>query len=175
MRKRHANRPVVVVGMAPHGELALLVTDVEGRRMNRCASIAPLVLFALMTTTGSASGQTPMATAVAVEERSYENTCDGAQAYFDDWHEAAAAHEERNTTWSENIEFILEYFRASNPPPIVEEWTDVNIAIWAALSDFDLDTDFSPLLDAKEDAEEELEDMCEGIRIYRNVLGVSAH
>lgn len=105
-----------------------------------------------------------MATAAAVEERSYENTCDGAQAYFDDLHKATIAFAEHDSSWSENLTFFLEYFRASNPPPILEEWTDANISFWAALSDYDAEsTDLLyEHLDAKDAAEDELEDACEG-------------
>ncbi|MDQ3539255.1 MAG: hypothetical protein M3440_01075 [Chloroflexota bacterium] len=143
--------------------------------MNRLGLIAMILLFVSVTTTNSASRQTPKATAGAVEERSYENTCDGAQAYFDDWHEATDAYFERDRTWSETWEFSLAYYRASNPPPIVGEWTDANIAFWAALSDhFYLDPDPLSHGDAIHDAEEELEDVCEGVRIYQTVLGVSA-
>jgi hypothetical protein len=129
--------------------------------------MAMVLLFSSMIITDSVSAQTPMATAGATEERSYENTCDGAQAYFNDWHEAADVYGADGGTRSEVWKFPLAYFRASNPPPIVEEWTEANIVFWAAMSDFDLYMDWMPLLDAIDDASEELEDACEGIRIYQ--------
>jgi hypothetical protein len=116
-----------------------------------------------------------MATAAAVEERSYENACDGAQAYFDDLHEATTAFAEHDPgpSWSENLTFFLEYFRASNPPPILEEWTDANITFWAALSDYDAEsTDLLyEHLDAIHAAEEELEDACEDYEFTEDFWG----
>jgi hypothetical protein len=115
--------------------------------------------------------QTPMAkaTPAAFAERSYENTCDGAQAYFDDLHEATRAHDELATPmFPDGIEFYLAYYRSSNPPPIVEEWTDANISFWAALSDFAADTsDLDPI----HAAEKELEDLCEDHEFVEDFWG----
>jgi hypothetical protein len=107
-------------------------------------------------------GRTPVATSVAVPERSYENTCDGAQAYVNDLDEATNAHFARRETWTGTWEFFLEYYRASNPPPILEEWTDANIAVWAAASDIAASPHFYfKSREAIDEAEEELEDACE--------------
>jgi hypothetical protein len=128
--------------------------------MNRRAATALLVLAASMSIIGPAGGQTPVATGLPVEQRSYENTCDGAQAYFDDLWDATNVYVERDTTLMEDIDYFLAYFRASNPPPIVEEWRDAQVSFWAAMSDFDIYTDSTSLLDAIDHAEEELEDLC---------------
>ena len=141
--------------------------------MSRLGLLAMLLLFAFMATAGSASGQTPMASPSSVAQRSYENTCAGAQAYFDDLWAVTNAYNERETTVWEDIEFFLAYFRASNPPPILEEWTDANIAIWALLTDVDFES--AHLLqeynDAKDAAEEELEDICDGYEFTERFWG----
>jgi hypothetical protein len=132
----------------------------QGGSMNRRAATALLVLAASMSIIGPAGGQTPVATGLPVEERSYENTCDGAQAYFDDFWERILTYDELDASFSDDMEFYLATYRNSNPPPIVEEWRDAQVSFWAALSDFDMYTDSRSLLDAIDHAEEELEDLC---------------
>jgi len=129
--------------------------------MSRRWLLALLLLFTCRATVVSASGQTPAATPDAAGERSYENTCDGAQAWFDDLHDGTDAYVESGTSFSDDIEFFLDYFRNSNPPPILEAWTDAQVVLWANFSDFDGETDYMSMLEAIEDAEEDLEDLCE--------------
>jgi hypothetical protein len=129
------------------------------------ARFAPIEVLAFV---ARATPATSGSTAVAGGERIYEHTCDGAQAYFDDLWEVTNAYVERDTTFREDFEFFLQYFRASNPPPIVEEWTDAHIALWAALSDFEADTSH---LDAIDTAEEDLEDACEGYGFTEDFWG----
>jgi hypothetical protein len=104
-----------------------------------------------------------VASPVAVPAGSYENTCDGAQPYVDDLDKATTAHVERTGTWAGMWEFYLAYYRATNPPPILEEWTDAQIGFWAALTDLAA-SPFLPSerLEAVNAAEEELKDTCEG-------------
>jgi hypothetical protein len=111
-----------------------------------------------MSTVGSAMGQTPTA---SPSPPNYENTCDGAQAYFDDLHEVSRVRNELDLSMAEENAFYLAYFQNSNPPPILEEWVDASAALFGAFTDFTSYTDFTALLDAIYDAEEELEDVCE--------------
>ena len=115
---------------------------------------------------GAPEAGTVPATPGVVEERSYENTCDGAQAYFDDLWDATDAHVELATPmFPDGIEFYIAYFRSSNPPPIVEEWADASLAFWVAMSDFDADQSH---LEAIHAAEEDLEDACEDYPFTEN-------
>jgi hypothetical protein len=89
--------------------------------MSRRAYTALLVLFATIPTVGSVVGQTPVASPAAVMWPIYENTRDGAQAYFDDLHEVSRVRNELELSFVEENAFYLAYFQDSNPPPILEE------------------------------------------------------
>lgn len=137
--------------------------------MSRHSLLCLLLLIACSASMGSAAGQTPVATPAAA--RSYENTCDGAQAWFDDLHEATDGDDDPGTPIAEMAVSFLDYFRNSNPPPILAAWIDAEVTFWANISDFDPEMDYMSLLDAIEDAEEDLADLCEDHDFTENFWG----
>jgi hypothetical protein len=103
---------------------------------------------------------------------SCENSCDGAQAYFDDLWEVTRAHPELDASVNDAIDFFLAYFQNSNPPPILEEWVDAQAALWGVLSDdYSPHTDYQAILDAIDDAEDKLEDECGDYPFSENFWG----